>query len=78
MPHVLLASRVGDCKSTAVLCASLLAAAGCRVELKFLQYEAARPWWEHVYCLADGVPVDPLLPLGREYPYLRAITTRIR
>ena len=78
MPHVLLETRTGDCKSTAILCASLLSAAGCSVRLKFLQYEAGRPWWEHVYCVADGVAVDPLLPLGEEFPYLRAITTRIR
>jgi len=24
----------------------------------------------HVYILADGIPVDPLLPLGREALYL--------
>jgi len=77
MPHVLLGTGVGDCKSTAILCASLLSSAGCNVQLKFLQYTADRPWWEHVYCVADGVAVDPLLPLGDEYAYLRAITTRI-
>lgn len=79
MPGVLLQENIGDCKSTAVLCASLLSAAGIRgVRLKFLQYEPGPTWWEHVYCVADGVPVDPLLPLGHEFPYFRAIQKDIR
>jgi len=78
MPHVLLSTGVGDCKSTAILCASMLHAAGVRdVRLKFLQYEQGPTWWEHVYCVADGTPVDPLLPLGQEFPYFRAITNPI-
>ena len=71
MPGALVEVGKGDCKSTAVLCASLLSAAGCAVQLKFLQYTEDRPWWEHVYCVADGVAVDPLLPIGKEFPYLR-------
>lgn len=78
MPHVLLSTNVGDCKSTAILFASMLRRYGCNVQLKFLQYTEDRPWWEHVYCVADGVAVDPLLPLGEEFAYLRAITTTIR
>lgn len=79
MPGVLLMENTGDCKSTAVLCASLLSAAGIRdVRLKFLQYEPGPTWWEHVYCVADGVAVDPLLPLGREFPYFRAISRSIQ
>lgn len=78
LPHVLLNSGVGDCKSTSILCASLLHAAGVpNVRLKFLQYEEGPTWWEHVYCVANGTPVDPLLPLGKEFPYFRAITTPI-
>jgi hypothetical protein len=77
MPWRVIGER-GDCKSTAVLIASLCAAAGHRVQLKFLQYEPGPAWWQHVFAVVDGVPVDPLLPYGRQFPYFRAITTRIR
>lgn len=66
-----------DCKSTAVLIASLCAAAGRRVHLKFLQYTDGPTHWAHVYAVVDGTPVDPLLPFGQEYPYLRSHLVRI-
>lgn len=78
MPGALLECMQGDCKSTAVLCAALLSAAGHKVYLKFLQYERGREHYAHVYCVADDTPVDPLLPLGEEFTYFRAIQTRIR
>jgi hypothetical protein len=67
MPRALVIDGVGDCKSTAIFAAALLHAAGCRVALRFIR-QPGRPWWSHVYAVADGVAVDPLLPLGHEAP----------
>ncbi|MCH9736003.1 MAG: transglutaminase-like domain-containing protein [Actinomycetia bacterium] len=68
-PSALVALGVGDCKSTAVFAASLLKAHGVPVQLAFVK-TADRPWWSHVYVIADGVVVDPLLPLGDECQYV--------
>jgi len=67
----------GDCKSTAILIASLCAAAGRDVVLRFLQYEPGPTWYAHVFAVVDGIPVDPLLPYGEQYDYLRKTETRI-
>jgi len=78
-PWVTVMQRRGDCKSTAVLIASMCAAAGRDVRLKFLDYEGeAREHWAHVYAVVDGRACDPLLPYGEEFTYIRAITKRIR
>lgn len=78
-PWITAQQRRADCKSTAILIASMCAAAGRRVELKFLQYDDNDgDHWAHVYAVVDGVPVDPLLPFGEEYPYLRHLKVRIR
>lgn len=66
-PSALVRLRVGDCKSTAVFIAALSAAAGCRAALVFIK-QAGQPYYSHVYAVVDGVPVDPLLPLGQEAP----------
>lgn len=55
----------GDCKSMAVLCATLLASAGCDTVLRFVRYRGD-DHFAHVYAVGDGVPVDPELPLGSE------------
>lgn len=65
LPRALVRDGVGDCKSSAVFAASMLHAAGYPVVLRFIK-QPDRPWWSHVYVLAGGVAVDPLLPLGRE------------
>lgn len=77
MPHRLLTHGRGDCKSTAVLCATIGAAAGCRVDLAFIQYDEGPTHWQHVFAIIDGIACDPLLPLGDAFPYLRGIQTRI-
>lgn len=64
----------GDCKSTAVLIASMALAANRKVALRFLQYEPNVEHWAHVYAVVDGIACDPLLPYGKEYPYIRALT----
>lgn len=65
LPRALVREGVGDCKSSAVFAAAMLHAAGYPVLLRFIK-QPDRPWWSHVYAVADGVAVDPLLPLGRE------------
>jgi len=68
----------GDCKSTAVLIAAMCKAAGRRVELKFLEYDSTGgDHWAHVFAVVDGIACDPLLPYGREYPHVRALTVEI-
>lgn len=68
----------GDCKSLAVLVASLCAAAGRKVSLRFAQFPG-EDWFGHVYAVVDGVPVDPELDFGEEVLYLArrdAVITR--
>lgn len=70
-PAALLREGIGDCKSTGIFIASMMAAAGIPVVLRFVQ-TPGRPWYGHVYAVADGIgPVDPLLPFGTEVEYLR-------
>lgn len=68
MPWRTVADGVGDCKSLAVLVASLCAAAGCRVALRFVRFENEN-WYGHVYAVVDGVVVDPELHFGEEVLY---------
>ena len=68
MPWRPVADGVADCKSMAVLCATLCAAAGCKTVLRFVRYRG-EDHYAHVYAVADGVPVDPELPEGAEVPY---------
>lgn len=65
MPWRTVADGVGDCKSLAVLVASLCAAAGCRVTLRFVRFQG-EDWYGHVYAVVDGVAVDPELHFGEE------------
>lgn len=65
LPRAFVLDHSHDCKSSAIFAAALLNAAGYRVALRFIQ-QSSRPWWSHVYCVADGLAVDPLLPLGQE------------
>ena len=67
LPRALVVQGIGDCKSSAVFAFALLGAAGYPVALRFVK-QPNRPWWSHVYALAGGVAVDPLLPLGAECP----------
>lgn len=77
MPWRTLADGVGDCKSLAVLVASLCAAAGCRVVLRFTA-QPGEDWFSHVYAIVDNLPVDPELQFGDEVPYISAVDRRIR
>jgi hypothetical protein len=70
LPRAFVLDSSHDCKSSAVFAAAMLNAAGYNVVLRFVT-QPERWWWSHVYCVADGVPVDPLLPLGREVSYLQ-------
>lgn len=72
LPRALVLTGVHDCKSSAVFAYSMLRAAGYRVRLRFIK-QPARPWWSHVYVMADGVAVDPLLPLGHEAPSMAVL-----
>lgn len=58
----------GDCKSTAVLIASMCAAAGRRAVLRFVSYPG-EDYYSHVYPVVDGTPCDPLRDYGTEYIY---------
>lgn len=68
LPSATVKQRVADCKSTAVFLVSALHAAGWPVQLRFIK-QGGRGAWSHVYALADGLPVDPLLPFGQEPVY---------
>lgn len=65
LPRALVLHGQHDCKSSAVFAFALLRAAGYPVVLRFIK-QPSRPWWSHVYVVAGGVAVDPLLPLGSE------------
>ena len=65
MPWRTVEDGEGDCKSLAVLVASLCAAAGRRVSLRFVSYPG-EDWFAHVYAIVDGVPVDPELHFSEE------------
>lgn len=67
LPRALVVTGVHDCKSSAVFAYAMLRAAGYRCALRFIK-QPARGWWSHVYVMADGVAVDPLLSLGHEAP----------
>lgn len=68
-PWRTVADGFGDCKSTAILIACLCAACGCDVVLRFIVHPGESDWG-HVYAVADGVAVDPLLAFGEEMPYV--------
>jgi transglutaminase-like putative cysteine protease len=70
LPSGTVKERVADCKSTAVFLASSLRAAGWTVKIRFIRQRGTAKGFNHVYVVADGIPVDPLLPLGREALYL--------
>jgi len=70
LPRAFVLDRSHDCKSSAIFAAAMLNAAGWPVVLRFVT-QPARPWWSHVYAVAGGVAVDPLLPLGSEADYLQ-------
>lgn len=65
LPSATVKQRKADCKSTAVFIASAAAAAGRRVDLRFIRQKRG-DHWSHVYAVVDGVAVDPLLRFGRE------------
>lgn len=67
---------IGDCKSLAVLVASLCRAAGRSVLLRFVQYPG-EDWYGHVFAVVDGVPVDPELHFSDEAVYLRSLDVPI-
>jgi transglutaminase-like putative cysteine protease len=68
LPSATVKEGVADCKSTAVFLVAALRAAGWPVALRFIK-QGGRSAYSHVYALADGVPVDPLLPFGQEPVY---------
>lgn len=72
MPWRAIEEGVGDCKTTAVLIASLCQAAGCRVTVRFVKY-GNEDHYGHVYAVVDGVPVDPELAFGDEVVYASAL-----
>lgn len=65
MPWRTIADGTGDCKSTAVLIASMCRAAGRDARLRFVRYDG-EDWFGHVYAVVDGTPVDPQLQFGEE------------
>jgi len=75
-PWRTLEDGVADCKSQAVLIASVCGRAGCDVALRYVQY-AGEDWYGHVYAVVDGKVVDPLLDFGEECTYIRCETVPI-
>lgn len=67
-PWITIEQAMGDCKSTALLALALARCAGLSNRLRF--YDQSGSGWDHVIAVVDGVPCDPLLPLGSEVPYL--------
>lgn len=74
-PRRFVRDRVGNCKSHAILVATLCKAAGHSVALRFVDQGGG--YWSHVYAVVDGVPVDPLLEFGRECVSLRSHTVTL-
>ena len=71
-PWVTLKRGKGDCKSTAVLIAAMCLSAGRSVKLRFVEYDNSQGrHYAHVFAVVDGRAVDPLLPIGEQYPYIR-------
>lgn len=71
-PWVTLERGEGDCKSTAILIAAMCVAAGRSVKLRFAEYDDSQGrHYAHVFAVVDGQAVDPLLPIGEKYPYIR-------
>lgn len=76
MPWRALDEGVGDCKTTAIMIASLAKASGRDVVLRFLD-QTGGGQWDHVFAVVDGVPVDPLEPFGQSLPYYHSHDERI-
>lgn len=76
MPWRTVEDGTADCKSTAILIASVCAKAGRSVALRFVQYPG-EDWFGHVYAIVDGVPVDPELDFGEEVVYSSRLDRRI-
>lgn len=76
LPSALVREGVGDCKSTAVFIAAMCKAAGRSVALRFTLADGSDQYG-HVYAVVDGVPVDPLLPFGKECVCLRPLTVAL-
>lgn len=72
-PHAFVRDGIGDCKSTAIFIGAMCLAAGWPVQLRFVALPG-RDYFGHVYAIVAGVPVDPLLPYGREVLHWRAHT----
>lgn len=64
-PWAFVREGVGDCKSTAVFIGSLSKAAGQSVKMRFACLPGSE-YYGHVYAVINGVPYDPLLPVGAE------------
>lgn len=77
LPWRAIADGQGDCKTLSVLVASIGAAAGRSVALRFVQYPG-ESWFGHVYAVIDGTPVDPELDFGAEVVYLHRLDIAIR
>jgi hypothetical protein len=76
MPWRTVADGQGDCKSLAVLVASLCRAAGRRVVLRFVKFPGEN-WFGHVYAVVDGVAVDPELEFSEEVLYSHRLDVTI-
>lgn len=67
-PWATLAEGVADCKSTAILIAAMCAACGCAVRLRYIM-QPGEADFGHVYAVADGIAVDPLVAFATELDY---------
>lgn len=66
MPWRTVWEGVTDCKSSAIFIGGHLLAQGEPVTVRFVDVDGIGAW-THVYILgADGIALDPLLPLGHE------------
>ena len=76
MPWITVDERAGDCKSTAIMIASLAKASGRCVVLRFLD-QTGSGQWDHVFAVVDGIPVDPLERYGEQMPHYHAHDERL-
>lgn len=77
MPWRSLEDGRGDCKSYAVMVATMCALAGRDVVLRFVQYEGDN-YYAHVFAVVDGRAVDPELTFGDECLYLYHLDKAVR
>jgi len=76
MPWATIREGRADCKSQTVFTVALCAAHGDAVAVRFARLPGC-DYFGHVYAVVNGIPVDPLLPYGKECESDETITIPI-